>query len=457
MSEIYTSVDCGSTAVRAVRVKRGKKPTILRAGQIALPPGVVSDGKILDPDMLSQALRILWREYKIGSKKVIVALSGQNTIVRSVELPWEPPALFRASLPLRVGKDLPMDPSEVVLDFHPQEEYEQRGTLKQRSLVVGATRPDIENLYHAFEDAGLHIAQADYAPFALIRLAASLDPSPIIPPVDGEEYYCDVIVELGEYSSNVIIHKQGYPLYIRPLDVGSNVVTMALADQLGVKFKAAELVKRTLGMGHIELTEEDYEVGEELPEDAADYGQEVINQMGGQLVQSVRETVDFFLGASPNVAGFRSVQLTGRGSLLGGYKDRLQGELKAPANYLNPLEVYGQKSIFRNSEIADPAFGLAFGLLVSSTPTIAAPKTKKPKLEKTPKEPKPPKEKRGKRAGKGKLGEQPETVVPEVTPPTFQTPVQPPTFQTPVNPQRPPTPPVAPTRPSNITQGDPRG
>ena len=54
-------LDVGSTAVRAVELV-GTPPTVVRASQVALPPGAVESGEVRDPGGVSDALSKLWSE-----------------------------------------------------------------------------------------------------------------------------------------------------------------------------------------------------------------------------------------------------------------------------------------------------------------------------------------------------------------------------------------------------------
>ena len=56
MAKGRIGLDIGSTAVRAVELV-GSPLTVVRASQVALPPGAVESGEVRDPGAVSEALK----------------------------------------------------------------------------------------------------------------------------------------------------------------------------------------------------------------------------------------------------------------------------------------------------------------------------------------------------------------------------------------------------------------
>ena len=111
-------LDIGSYGVRAVQcVGSNRKLKIVKAAEVKLPKGAVVGGEVKNIEEVAEALRILWKEGKFGKGNVVIGVTGDNTIVRQVQLPWEPEGVFRGALPLRLGNELPVDPFEVSLDY----------------------------------------------------------------------------------------------------------------------------------------------------------------------------------------------------------------------------------------------------------------------------------------------------------------------------------------------------
>lgn len=360
-------IDIGSSSVRAVEiVKKGKSFKVVRAAEVELPRGVVVAGEVRDTDTLALAVKQLWKEGKFKSKNVSFGLGGPQTLVRQVDLPWEPGDVFRESLPLRISADLPVDPEEMTLDYHPLEVFTNSADAQiQRALVVASVNIIAENIADSLVAAGLKIKRADFMPFALIRVAklTAGDGSPVPEAQQpGEEWDCEVIVDIGGQNTTIAIHHQGRPLFVRIVSAGTEAITRALGDNIQVTFEVAEKLRRTLGIGSISNDEmiSDPDLVDITPAqiNAAQY---ITNAMAGSLVQVVRESVEYYLSASPNITGVSRVLLSGGGATLPGYAERVASELRAPTSILAPMHGYAAKSAEDEVDL-DPRLCMAIGL-----------------------------------------------------------------------------------------------
>src|SRR5947209_12462473 len=145
-------LDIGTTGVRAAQLSWSKDSTKLeRFGQIALPPGAVRDGEVVDPQAVAAALKELWGGVKFSTKKVIVGIANQKVVVRQVDLPWMPLPELRKSLAFQVADVIPIPIEQAVLDLHPLEEITgEDGSRRQRVLLVAASR-DMRSEEHTSE------------------------------------------------------------------------------------------------------------------------------------------------------------------------------------------------------------------------------------------------------------------------------------------------------------------
>ena len=92
-------LDIGTTGVRAAQVaSRRDSIRLERIGQVALPPGVVRDGEVVNSEAVAGALRHLWKAGRFSTKKVILGVANQKVIVRQLDLPWMPVKELRKSL-----------------------------------------------------------------------------------------------------------------------------------------------------------------------------------------------------------------------------------------------------------------------------------------------------------------------------------------------------------------------
>ena len=142
-------LDIGTSSVRAAELSFGRgKVTLDKFGQVALPDGAVRDGEVVDVPAVADAIRQLWRASKFSGRKVVVGVGNQKVIVRTVDLPWMPPAELKQSLSFQVQDFIPIPVDQASLDFVPLEEFEAasgarmiRGPARRRLPRHGLDQP----------------------------------------------------------------------------------------------------------------------------------------------------------------------------------------------------------------------------------------------------------------------------------------------------------------------------
>jgi type IV pilus assembly protein PilM len=314
-------LDIGTSGVRAAELSLGKHgATLERFGQVALPPGAVRDGEVIDSDAVAEAIKHLWRTVKFGSKKVVLGVANQKVIVRQVDLPWLPYDELRASLAYQVQDFIPMPVEQAILDFHPVEEFEADGRRMLRVLLVAAARDMVTTTLDAVTKAGLTATQVDLTPFAVLRSLATVDSFAASAVSDAE-----ALVEVGSKVTNIVVHQNGVPRFVRVLLMGGDNVTEAVAERMGVPFEDAAGIKHQGSLGTVP--------GVATSDHPAD---RVIESAGHVFVEEVRGSLDYYLAQAGSVP-LRRIVVSGGGARLGGLVQRLALATRLPVEPAAPL------------------------------------------------------------------------------------------------------------------------
>ncbi len=146
MAKSRIGLDIGSTAVRAVELTGGDKPTVIHAAQVPLPAGAVENGEVRETEAVAEALRELWQRGGFKQKRVWLGVGNQRVVVREIALPYMAEKDLRASLGLQVQEFIPMPVDDAVLDFDPIEEFEQDDRKMLRMLLVAAQRGMVDQV-----------------------------------------------------------------------------------------------------------------------------------------------------------------------------------------------------------------------------------------------------------------------------------------------------------------------
>jgi type IV pilus assembly protein PilM len=313
MARNVVGLDIGTTAVRAAElsIRRGHV-VLVRLGQVSLPHGAVVDGEVVDPEAVAAAIRVLRRRAKLGSKRVVLGVANQRVVVRQVDLPWMPPDELRRSLAFQAQDHLPIPVEGVELDFDVLAEVEgQHGQRLLRVLLVAAQKEMIAGHLRAVGRAGLSPISIDLTPFALLR---SLAPATTLS--EGGE----ALVDIGARVTNVVVHQNGAPRFVRILLMGGQDVTDALCSGLSLEPEDAERAKLAASAGTV--TD---------PATAA-----MIDRKLAALVEEVRGSFDFY-SVQPDAVRLDRVTISGGGSLLGPVAERLQAALQVPVEHARTL------------------------------------------------------------------------------------------------------------------------
>jgi type IV pilus assembly protein PilM len=349
VSASKVGLDIGTSAVRAAWVAgRGKSgPSLVKFGQVALPQGAVEDGEIRDPGAVSEAISQMWKRSRFKSKQAIVGVANQRVVVRQVDIPFMEEKDLRSSIRYQVAEHIPMPVDDAELDFQVIDDYvTENQEHMMRVLLVAAAKDMVGALVDAVAAAGLRPAGVDLTPFAVARAVSQA--------ARGESGVAgsEAIIDVGASVTNIIVHHNGEPQFVRILLVGGDDATDALVNELDVSFDEAEALKLDLGHG----------VGSQEAE-------RVLTGRVEALVSEIQGSVDYYLslGDSQPVT---SVIITGGGSLARGLVGRLEASLGTPVRQGTPLsEMTVSKSGLNPEQIAqiEPVAAAAVGLALGAS------------------------------------------------------------------------------------------
>src|SRR3989475_9750719 len=137
-------IDIGTRAIKVAQIRRtGKGPELQRFGIASTPRGSVEGGLVLDPQAVAQVLRGLLRTARIGARRAIIAVTGQNVLARVLRFPPIPEDEVKRAIRWEAERHLPFPVDEAVIDVQ---------TVRREAL----------------DDRSQHGVRLDAAPAALV-------------------------------------------------------------------------------------------------------------------------------------------------------------------------------------------------------------------------------------------------------------------------------------------------
>jgi type IV pilus assembly protein PilM len=309
-------LDIGSFAVRAAEVSNdGGRPTLHRFAQVTLPPGAVSDGEVVDAQVVSAALRRLWSDGGFSSRRVVVGVSSQRVIVRQADVTAMSEDDLRSALNFEAQELIPIPVDEAVLDFQVIDPVlpnsDPNSPPNMRILLAAAQRDMVGKHMAAIRAADLDVVAVD--PVALAMLRA-------VPPASVN--FAEAVVSIGSDLTTISVREGNSARFVRVLNIGGSDLTEALSRELALNVQSAEDMKRRAANG--------------APVAVAAQAQSALSLRMGGLVDEIRGSLDFFL-AQTDTEQVGRVILTGGAVQTEGLVARLEMALGASVEVANPL------------------------------------------------------------------------------------------------------------------------
>jgi type IV pilus assembly protein PilM len=334
-------LDIGTSAVRAAELEFGSgAPKLVAFGQVGLPPGAIVDGEVKDIPAVADAIRRLWHNGRFASDAVVVGIAGLRVITRELDLPWVPDDEVDSAVHFQSEEVIPFPVDKTILSTQLLgDSTAEDGTKTRRVLVAAAHRELVDGVVAAVEEAGLNVEGVDLVSSALVRALADSDHPSEEP---------EAIVSVGAGLTVVVVHQEGRPQFVRTIGMGGSEVTAAIAAALDLPQADAEGIKLRLGDGSAQAQAAEYAVQSSIQ----------------ALVGEIRSSIQYFAslqGRAPIVRVF----VTGGGSLLRGFIQQLQTQVRIPVQAVSPLSRLNVAALDLQPEQAaaiDPVLAAPIGL-----------------------------------------------------------------------------------------------
>lgn len=195
-------------SIRYLELKQAQPPVAQRWGEKFLPPGIITDGKIVNSESLATILEECISEWKIQRRPIRFIVPDQLVIIRKVTVPADiQDDEMKGYLYLELGSTIHLPFEEPVFDIYP---LDNNGKTKDLFLFA-APEQNVTEYAELFSSVKLNSVAADISPLALYRLYHQLnDPS------DTETLFT---VQFDLTSVNLCIFEGSVPVVMRPFNL----------------------------------------------------------------------------------------------------------------------------------------------------------------------------------------------------------------------------------------------
>ncbi len=302
-SEKLVGVDIGTTTVRCVEVLRKRDTVYVTAFGYA---------PVTDASDRGSAVAEALRRGKIKTKRVAAALSGRLVPVRYISMPRMPEDEMREAIRAELGKYMPFDPEDAVMDFEILGGPETQPEVQVR--LVAAKREAVEQWVKELRKAGVYPVVMDHDSFALsnafVFQQMHRDES-------GRDGRVVALIDIGASKTSINIVAEMRSLFSREIDSAGSALTEAVGRRLNISFEEAEQLKCNPG----------------------DRREEVLDAIAGvvdDIMGEVSLSFDYFEGQYDRRV--EQVYLCGGTCLLDGVLNLVGDHFDIPVDVWNPID-----------------------------------------------------------------------------------------------------------------------
>lgn len=303
-------LDIGSGLVKLVLINHESTgPVLARVTFEPMPADAIVDGEVMDPGLVTQAIRNAFTAAAIKPRNVVTAVGGRDVIVKKIGMDRMTDREAREVIRWEAEQHVPFDMDNVELDFQILDPEGSETTMQV--LLVAAKRELVENKMALLAEAGVTPAIIDVDAFALHNAFALNYPDAMRGLVG--------LVNIGHETTNVNILEDGVPILTRDLPVGTRRFREDLMREQGM---AGDQATRLI----------------EGRADPAGLLDAVVATRAEELAVGIDRAAAFLQTSTRSSAGLTRLFTAGGGARIPGLGAALGKQLGLPLQTANPLE-----------------------------------------------------------------------------------------------------------------------
>ncbi len=307
-------LDIGASAIRLCELsqtKAGYQLTKYIQKEYNSDPSLDEEAR---KDLRQKTLDTLLKEAKVRTRKAIFAVPGQSVFSRSRTLPPVPEYKVNQIVRYEIQQQIPFGLDQIAMDYQVLERTPSGGyEVMMTAIKTDVVEKQLEVLFAAKRTVDV-VDVSPLAAYNWLKHAGEF----------GDQGDCVALVDMGASTTDIVIERENQFRFTRPLTVGGNDITKALAASFAMNFSDAERLKRERGFAPTGDPQRDGKGGEAI---------------GGVLQRMVSEIMRSFayFRSLPGGGQVNRVVLCGGGACLRNIIPYLQRQLGIEVRIAQPL------------------------------------------------------------------------------------------------------------------------
>ena len=333
-------LDIGTSAIRLcelAQTKSGYQLVKYYQQEYNSDPAIEEDAR---KELRKQALRELLKQSKIRTRKTIFAVPGQSVFTRTRALPPVPEYKVNQIVKYEIQQQIPFALDQIAMSYQMLNRTEAGGY----EVLMAAIKVDVVEKHLEVLDSVKRVVDVvDVSPLAAYNWLKHTGEF-------GDQGECVALIDIGATTTDIVIERDNQFRFTRPLTVGGNDITQAIANAFGMSFAEAERLKRERGFAPTGDPQRDGKGGE------------VMGQALQRLVGEIMRSFAYFRSL-PGGGPVSRVILTGGGASMRNIIPFMQRQLGVEVRIAQPLAglavAPGAQQVNEHPEQAAIVLGLA--------------------------------------------------------------------------------------------------
>ncbi len=225
-------IDVGTTALKAIKVRREGEKVILEAMEVVDHSAYLSEPDVDRKEIVRESVAKFIEKHPLRGERVFISASGANSFARFVKLPPVEPRRIPEIVKFEAIQQIPFPLDQVIWDYHPFQSPES---------------PDVEIGIFAIKTDILGALLGDFRALGVTVNGVQVAPLSVYNALLFEEKGKDkgtIVIDIGADHTDLIIVDQGR-LWMRNINLGGNSFTESLAKTYRLQFRKSEELKKT--------------------------------------------------------------------------------------------------------------------------------------------------------------------------------------------------------------------
>lgn len=250
----FFALDIGSSGIRVVQLRGGgNNHTLVRYGAAPIDVKTSLSDASADQAKTSQVIASLINETGISTKNVVVGLPSGKTFVTIVDMPKLSTSEMESTIKYQADQFIPMSADESKIDWAVLGDS-PAASDKTEVLLASVGNVFVEQRMEMLEAMGLNVIALEPDALALARS------------LSGNASGAQLIIDMGEYATDIIVTFNGAPRLVRSIPTGGQTFVKSVMQSLSIDENQARQFVYKFGLDTTKLEGQIYKALESTAE-----------------------------------------------------------------------------------------------------------------------------------------------------------------------------------------------